>query len=107
MPKWDIRKKSFGFEKSAFIAGVANPRPRKNFLRPNLGFKVGDFSIFWMIFLCFRQNAAQKVDIFSNFFPMRLRDQFGLATSALLLIGDTQILKLTILTLYSNNFHIF
>jgi hypothetical protein len=36
-----------------------------------------------MISLCFHQNAAQKVDIFWNFFSMRLKDRFGLATPAL------------------------
>jgi hypothetical protein len=41
-----------------FNTGVAKPWPKKNFLRPKLGSKVGDFSKFWMIFLCFRQNAA-------------------------------------------------
>jgi hypothetical protein len=56
--------------------------PKKNFLRPNFGSKVSDFSMFWMISPRFHQNAAQKVDIFGNFFPMRPRDQFGLTTPA-------------------------
>jgi hypothetical protein len=60
--------------------GVVNPRPKKNFMRPKLGSQVSVFLIFWMIFLCFCQNAAQKVSNFGNFFPMRSRDQFGLAT---------------------------
>jgi hypothetical protein len=53
------------------IAGVANPR--------YVNFR--NFGLF--IFLCFRQNAAQKVYILGIFFQMRPKDQFGLATPVL------------------------
>jgi hypothetical protein len=50
-----------------FRTDVVNPRPKKNFLRPKLESKLSVFSIFWMISLCFRQNAAQKV-VYLGFF---------------------------------------
>jgi hypothetical protein len=61
------------FEPRHTKPGVANPRPagrmrpRKEFLRPKLGLKLGDFSIFWVFFHSFYQNLAQKINIFGNF----------------------------------------
>ncbi len=50
-----------------------------------------------MIFLCFRQNAAQKVDNFGNFFPMRpvatQRPIWVLATPALRYGGEQETNK--------------
>jgi hypothetical protein len=57
---------------SSSKTGVANPRPagrmrpKKEFLRPKLGLKLGDFSIFWVFFHSFYQNLAQKINIFGN-----------------------------------------
>jgi hypothetical protein len=39
--------------------------------------------IILLISLYFRENVAQKVGIFDNFFQMRPRDPFGLATPGL------------------------
>ncbi len=62
------------YPKLVTISGVANPRlagrmrPRKEFLRRNLGLKLGEFSIFRVYFHKFCQKLAQKVN-FLEIFP--------------------------------------
>jgi hypothetical protein len=51
-----------------FRPEVANPRSRKEFLRPNLGLKIDDFSIFLVCFLSFCQKSPPKVN-FLEIFP--------------------------------------
>jgi hypothetical protein len=81
---WNLFDDPKGFHKTvASIPGVANPRhtgrmwSRKEFLRPNLGLKLGNFSIFWVYLLSFGQNAAQKVIIFGNFLKCASETNLG------------------------------
>ncbi len=67
---------TFLFFHALYISGVANPRPRKKFLRPKLESRLSDFSIFWVYFFSFLLLSGPK----SQFSKLRPRDQFGLAT---------------------------
>jgi hypothetical protein len=49
---------------------VANLRPKKKFLRPNLELKISDFSIFWVYLLSFSVYCGPKSQYFLQIFQV-------------------------------------